>query len=101
MPPLPGDEDLRPSEVAAEAVRVTHRDDADPRVARGDETAAVAGRLAGAQQLYLSELRLPAQHRLQAVAGGMVAERREPVERDPAAGGVEARAREVERAGRV
>ena len=41
------DEHLGAGQVAAEAVRVADRDDADPRVALGDEAAAVAGRVAG------------------------------------------------------
>ena len=48
---LARDEHLGAGQVAAEAVRVADRDDADPRLALGDEAAAVAGRLAGPQEL--------------------------------------------------
>src|SRR5919112_1303534 len=59
MPPLPGDEDLRPSEVAPEAVRVTDRDDADPGVAGGVEARAREVERAGRVREVPRQVRIP------------------------------------------
>ena len=84
------DEHLRPGHVPPEPVRVPDGHDADPRRPIGDEAAPVAGALARLELLHEREVRLPAQRRLEAVVGRIGAERRDPVERDAAADGVEA-----------
>src|SRR5215211_6975877 len=101
--PLPPtvDQNLRPGQVPPEAVRVTDRDDPDPRLALGDEAAPVTGRLPRPQELDLGEVAAPREHRLEAVVLGIAAKRREAVERDAGADGVEAPFREAERAGAV
>ena len=88
-------------QVAPEPVRIADGQDPDPRLALGDEEPAVAGRLTGPQQLRLGELGHPGEHRLEPVLGRIGPERRQPVERDPAANGVEARFRDPERSGTV
>src|SRR5215208_3984009 len=101
--PLPPtvDQHLRPGQVPPEAVRVTDRDDPDPRLALGDEAAPVTSRLPRPQELDLGEVAAPREHRLEAVVAGIAAKRREAVERDAGADGVEAAFREAERAGAV
>src|SRR5215207_3651405 len=94
-------EDLRPGQIPPEAVRVADRDDPDPRLAPGDEAAPVARRLARPQALYLGEAAVPREHGLEAVVAGIGAERREAVERDADADGVEAGLREAERTSAV
>ena len=91
------DADLRAREVAPEAVRVADRHEADPRRRLRDEAAPVARALARLEQLHLREVAVPPQHRLEAVVGGIGAERREAVERDTAARSVEARLRQPQR----
>ena len=90
-----------PGQVAPEAVGVADRDDPDPRRPLGDPAAAVAGRLARLHLTHLRQLRLPTKRRLEPVLRGIGAERRDPVERDPAARRVEARRRIAERPGAV
>src|SRR5207248_5001 len=90
---LPRDADGRPGQRALEAVRVADGHEPDPRLAFGDEAAPVAGALPGRQPLDLREVAFPAQDGLQPVAGRLLAEGREPVQRDPAARGVEPRGR--------
>ena len=85
------DEHLGPAEVAPETIGVADREDSDPGVGGGDEAASVARRLARPQQLRLCDLGPPREHRLEAVGRRILAERRQPVERDPAARGVEPR----------
>src|SRR5204863_6255198 len=100
-PELAGDPDLGSGQVAAEAVRVADRDDADPCRALGDEAAAVPGALAGRELPDLCKVARPAERRLEPVLAGIRAEGREAVDRDSAAGRVEARVGEPEGAGAV
>src|SRR5205085_8021992 len=86
---LASDPDLGSGQVPAEAVRVAHRDDSDPGRALGHEPAAVAGALARSELPNLRKLARPVERRLEAVLARIGAERREAVEGDPAAGGVE------------
>ena len=92
---LPGDAYLGPGHVSPEAVRVPDRDDPDPSRLLRDEAATVAGAISGCKPAYLREVAVPAQHGLQSVGAGVFAERGEPVDSDPAAGGVEVRFREA------
>ena len=64
------DAHLGAGEVAAEAVRVADRHDPDPRVALGDEAAAVARRLARRAAAAQCDLARPREHRLEPVVGG-------------------------------
>src|SRR5438034_1380237 len=88
-------------QVAAKAVRVADGDDPDPRRPLGHEAAAVTGALAGGELPNLREQARPLERRLEAVVPRGVAERRETVDRDAAAGGVEAGVRKAERTGAV
>ena len=63
----------------------------------GDEAAPVAGAVAASQDLGLGDVAPPGQDRLQAVLLRIASERGEPVERDAAADGVEARLGDRER----
>ena len=81
--------DLRPGEVTAEAVRVAHRHDPDPGRSLRDEATSIAGALSRLEQLDLRKARVPRQDRLQAVIGRIGVERRQAVEGDTAARGVE------------
>src|SRR5581483_10763037 len=96
-PALTGDEHLGPREVAAEAVAVADRDEPDPRGPVGDEPAPVAGALPRLEPLHAGELASPGEHGLEPVVGRVGPERREAVERDPAASRAEARRRQAER----
>jgi len=81
--------DLRPGEITTEAVRVAHRHDPDPGRSLRDEVPSVAGALSRLEQLDLCKARVPRQDRLQAVIGRIGVERRQAVEGDTAARGVE------------
>ena len=85
------DEHLGSRHVATEAVCIPDRDDADPRRAIGDEAPPVARALPRLELLHERDVRLPAQRRLETVVGGIGAERRDAVERDPAPNRVEPR----------
>ena len=95
---LAADEHLGAGQVAAEAVRVADRDDADPRRPLGDEAPAVARRSPGASRFTCASSARQRERRLEPVLGRVGAERRDAVERDAAAGGVEARRGEAQRA---
>src|SRR6266496_4869193 len=88
---------LRSGQVAAETVRVADRNDPDPGRLLGDEAPPVARALSRLQLLDLREITTPGERRLEPVRGRVLAERREPVERDPAARRVEAGRRQPER----
>jgi hypothetical protein len=88
-------------EVAAKAVRVPDRDDPDPGRSVGDEPSPVASALPGVEPLDQREPAAPRQHRPQPVVGRVGAERREPVERDAAAGRIEPGLGETQHCGRV
>ena len=88
---------LRPGEPAAKAVPVADRDEADPRLPLGDEAASIAGAATASQHLRLGDVAPPGENRLQAVLLRIASERGEPVERDAAADGVEARVVDGER----
>ncbi len=94
---LSADAHLGAREVAAEAVRVADRHEADPRRPLHDEAAAVAGALPGLQLLHLREVAAPLQHRLEPVDSRIVHERGEAVEGDPATGCVEVSLRNTQR----
>ena len=98
---LAGDQHLGAGQVAAEAVRIPDRDQADPRVLLGGVTPAVAGALARVELLDLGQAAAPAENRLEPVLRGIRPERREAVQRDAAAGGLEAGVGDAERGGRV
>ena len=96
-PRLAVDEHLGAGHVAPEAVRVAHGDDPGPRRPLGDEPPAVAGALSRLEEAHLREPAPPRERRPQPVLGRIGVERRDPVERDPAAGGVEAGVGESQR----
>ena len=81
----------RAGEVTPEAVRVADGHDPDPGWPRSDEPPAVTGALPDLEQLDPRDLAPPAEHGLEPVVGRVDAERREAVQRDPAAGRVEPR----------
>ncbi len=98
---LAGNTHLRSGQVAAKAVRITHRDYSDPRLALGNEAAAVARALSRRELLDLCELAAPEKRRLEPVLRRIFAEGREPVKRDPATGRVEACRRQPKGRGTV
>ena len=83
------DQQLRARQVPPEPVAVPHGHEPDPRRLGRDESPAVPRRLARLEPPHLRHLRLPAQRRPQVEARGAVAERVDPVQRDPAARRVE------------
>ena len=95
-PRLAVDEHRRPRQVAAEAVGVADRHEPDPRVALGDERGAVAGRLAGVQELRERRARFARRAPARARRRRGRSERRQAVERDSAARRVEMRLRETQ-----
>src|SRR6478609_1895258 len=100
-PWLAADTHLRAGQVAAEPVRVADGHDPDPGRRFGDEGAAITRALARLEPLDLREVAAPGKRRLEAVRGGVLAERREPVERHAAARRVEACRRQPQRGGAV
>jgi hypothetical protein len=90
-PRLTADTHLGPGQVAAEAVRIADRDDPDPGRPLGDEGSPVARALAGLELLDLRQVAAPRERGLEPVGGRILAEGREPVQRDAAPRGVEAR----------
>src|SRR5205085_3215918 len=96
-----GYEHLRSGHVPLKPVAVANRHEADPGRRLRDEAPAVAGALARLEPLDLREVALPAERGLEAVGRRIVAERREAVERDAAAGRVEAGLREPDGRGAV
>src|SRR4029078_1067487 len=88
---------LRPVAPAAKAVPVAAGDEADPRLPLGDEATSIAGAATASQHLRLGDVAPPGENRLQAVLLRIASERGEPVERDAAADGVEARVVDGER----
>ena len=98
---LPAHTNLGAGQVAPEAVRVADGNDPDPGRPVGHERAAVTGARPRFEPLHLGEVAPPRERRLEAVGARVLAERREPVQRDPAAGGVEARRRKPQRSGAV
>src|SRR5438105_6198180 len=96
-PQLAAHPHLGSGQVAAEAVRVADRNDPDPGRLLRDEAAPIARALSRLQLLDLREIATPGERRLEPVRSRVLAERREPVERDPAASRVDAGRRQPER----
>ena len=87
---LAADADLGAGQVTPEPVCITHGNDPDPGRLLGDKGAPVAGAFARLELLHLREVAPPGERRLEPVGSGVLAERRQAVEGDPAAGRVEA-----------
>ena len=91
VPQLAADPHLGPGEVTSEAVAVANGHDADPGRLLCYEPAPVAGALARLEPLHLREITPPRERGLQSVGARILAERREPIQRDSAASSIEAR----------
>src|SRR3954468_14810960 len=100
-PPSPHQHVHPPRQQPRHAVGVPGRHQPDPGRPLGHEPAPVAGALTWLEQLQLRHVALQAQRRRQAARSRVVAERRQPVDRDPAAHGVEPSLGVAERAGAV
>src|SRR5262245_63725436 len=74
-PTMSVDEHLRAGEVAAEAIRVADRHDADPRRTVGEVAAAVTGAFSRRQLLDNRELTPPGEDRLEPIVGWIGSER--------------------------
>src|ERR671934_573094 len=79
---------------ARHSVRVAGRNEPDPGRRGGDEPAAVAGAVPRPEELHVGDVALEPECRPQAVVRRVACKRREPVDGDPAADGVEPRIRE-------
>ena len=100
-PALTLDDHVRAGHVPPEAVRVADGNDPDPGVLSSYEPAAVPSALTRREPLDLREARRPAQDRLEPILRRIHPERRQPVERDPAASRVEPCFRQTQSGGAV